>query len=211
MTSGVSKKTKPTVSVKKPIGNVLEATRATSLGAVSPDFSLTWTNWSKDTMDCIYWEVDLSAVTGTVISDPPDTLPQSFQAGLSWYQLISGLAAGNNKGWVLYQAPNGQEFGVRITVPVQVFGIGKAPYWQVSTDGGSTWFNKSTSDPYTFPDIMGYDVTVTPTAGHSNLYLSVTINDLAGKEKRVKRVNTIADVERVRAKLKARTDKAKSP
>jgi hypothetical protein len=160
-----------------------QARHQAALAAADPDFSLAFTNWSSDTMECIDWEVDLSAITGEIVQTPPDTLATSYQGVLSWYQLISGFATGNNAGWVVYQTPAGQVFGVKIIVPVQVFGIGPRPYWEVTTDG-QNWSGNYTSDNYTFDTSVGYNITCSAQSSHSSLFLSISIKDLSKKAKR---------------------------
>ncbi len=76
-------------------------------------------------------------------------------------------------------------FGVRIWVPVQVFGIGSQPYWYVMSDqnqdlnAAPNWNHSGDdpSDPYTF-SVPNYKIVATPTASHTDLSIIVSISSV---------------------------------
>jgi hypothetical protein len=92
---------------------------------------------------------------------------------LSWYYFASSIGLGPANGNVTWQDPNGVIYGVNIHIPIQVYHIGKSPFYQITTDG-STWITpvRHPSDP-TSTSISGsnngtsydYDISITPTAG----------------------------------------------
>ncbi|HEX8876437.1 MAG TPA: hypothetical protein VF777_06790 [Phycisphaerales bacterium] len=96
---------------------------------------------------------------------------------------LSFVASGNIDLHCCWKDPaSGLRFGVQIWVPVQVLGIGKAPYWFVMCDNagvndGPNWIS-SGDDPsymYTFSGTPGYKITARPTASHSSLEIQVNI------------------------------------
>lgn len=76
-----------------------------------------------------------------------------------------------------------QRFGIELWVPVQVLGMGKAPYWYVMSDKGSSkakpiWISsgKDPADRYKF-NVNGFEIEARPTAKHSSLDITVTIQN----------------------------------
>lgn len=97
---------------------------------------------------------------------------------------LSFVATGNIDLYCCWFNPKtSQRFGIQLLVPVQVFGIGSAPYWYVMTDNASindnpNWIS-SGSDPayqYNF-QLSGFNINANPTAGHASLDIAVTIQD----------------------------------
>jgi hypothetical protein len=89
-----------------------------------------------------------------------------------------------------YEPVSKQRFGVRLLVPIQVFGIGPAPRWEVMSDSGTTtaapnWVS-SGNDPskvYEWTGVDGFLIRGSPTAGHSSLTIEVTVRDAKGSVK----------------------------
>ena len=80
---------------------------------------------------------------------------------------------------MIWLAPNGKSFGIKIHVATQIFGMGTAPYYQVTTDLGSHWDGERTSKTYQFDSKdMGFNVDVESVAQHQSLSVFVTISDV---------------------------------
>ncbi|KAK0519144.1 hypothetical protein OC835_000715 [Tilletia horrida] len=147
--------------------------------AAEADFSQIWANKSSDKFECSSWGCSTDAVLGSVITSPDSVLRRREGAeSLMWSQAASSIASGLTDGSIVWKAPNGTTFGVNIHVPLQIGPFGTAPYYQVQVNGGE-WEGSHTSDPYLFPEDIGYKVRVSPQAHHSNLYLTITISDLS--------------------------------
>lgn len=82
-----------------------------------------------------------------------------------------------------YDPSTTERFGVKIHIPLQVLGMGTAPYWYVMSDKTSNinaapnWI-KAGNDPadsYTWTNVSGYKIRGTPTASHSSLSVDVII------------------------------------
>ncbi|CCA76899.1 hypothetical protein PIIN_10884 [Serendipita indica DSM 11827] len=150
---------------------------------MSADFSLTFTNVSQTAFDRKNLDWGEDPVLGTTHSIPEKTLQARVGVqSLKWSQSLSSIATGND-ALCEWQASNGHWFGVKIHQPVQILGIGTAPYYLVSYyDGNETkdYYQPSSEpgNPFTFPTSLGFQVKVVPTAGHATLALSVNINDL---------------------------------
>jgi len=153
---------------------ILSAVKALE-SATAPDFGQTWTNFSKDSFALQDWGCTLDSVLGTIITQPSETLTGS--ESLTWSQTLSSIASGLTDGWIIWKTPSGRTFGVNIHVPLQIGPFGTAPYYQVQVDGGG-WQGSYTSDVYTFDQSLGYKIQVRPTAGHSNIFLDITISNL---------------------------------
>lgn len=143
------------------------------------DFGQTWKNLSQSPMTLDNWGCSTDAVLGTVMTSPGQELAggQGTQS-LTWSQKMSAIASGLTDGYVIWTAPNGTKFGINIHVPLQLGPFGTAPYYQVCW-GDNNWQGERTSEPFTFDkESLGLAVNVVPTAGHSNLHLTITITDI---------------------------------
>ncbi|KAF3930385.1 hypothetical protein AA313_de0204962 [Arthrobotrys entomopaga] len=147
-------------------------------------YSITVVNHSTTAWTRAYWEGPSDDVGFTINTQPNDKLlGGNGQEILAWDSsaklLGSGGTDGCADGQVIWQAPSGKCFGIRIHVPVQLFGIGTSPSYQVKTVGNGSWNGEHRSDPYTFDKDIGFDVVVKAVADHSTLHVTATINDLS--------------------------------
>ncbi|KAF4549619.1 Hypothetical protein D9617_20g026750 [Elsinoe fawcettii] len=146
------------------------------------DFGQTWKNYSQSPMNLDIWNCGTDAVLGTVITSPAQQLKggQGTES-LTWSQSMSAIASGLTDGSIIWKTPSGKQFGVNIHVPLQIGPFGTAPYYQVWWDGcgSSDWQGSRTSEPFSFDkNYLGFAVDVSAQAGHSNLYLTITITDV---------------------------------
>ncbi|GFP59084.1 hypothetical protein ACSS6W_007739 [Trichoderma asperelloides] len=146
-------------------------------------YSITTVNRSSVAWNRYYWTAP-SDIAFTINTQPNDKLlGGNGQEILAWDQAVKFLGAGGTEGYadgqVIWQAPNGKCFGIQIHIPVQLFGMGTSPYYQVKTvqDGG--WDGEHRSDPYNFSKDIGFDITVKAVADHASMHVTATINDLA--------------------------------
>ena len=100
------------------------------------------------------------------------------------------IADGANNAYVTWYSPEiPVRFGVRIVAPVQVFGMGKRPYWDVCWDNNPgrdpQWARSGSdpSDPRTFfadGHVGGLAAIGRAQSWHTALDLTVTISDYTG-------------------------------
>ncbi|KAJ1326997.1 hypothetical protein MN608_08446 [Microdochium nivale] len=119
----------------------------------------------------------------TINTQPNKTLlGGNGQEILAWDQSIKFIATGGTEGYgdglVIWKAPNGKCFGVKIHIPLQIFDLGTSPYFQVKTEQNGAWDGEHRSDPYNVTKDIGFDVTVKAVADHATLHVTATINDL---------------------------------
>ncbi|KAI8184548.1 hypothetical protein K4K51_012430 [Colletotrichum sp. SAR 10_75] len=150
-------------------------------------YSLTWLNGDPNASDVITvndWRSSVSPFSHTTVSPDPVGTVFAFNhtENLGWYDNTFGGEPVSN-GYIILNGPNGR-FGVQIHVPARVFSIGTPPYYEVfySNDGTApvTWTNP-VSDPsqrYTFPDSIGFSVTVQPLASDTTLSVTMLIKPL---------------------------------
>ncbi|KAF8914777.1 hypothetical protein CPB85DRAFT_1296929 [Mucidula mucida] len=158
-------------------------TNSTS-NVAEPDFQIQFENFSPTSLLVGEWECDIDAVLGTIITSPSGMLQSTGGVeSLAWYQTLSVIAV-DGEGFVEWVDPNtGYWFGVDIHVPYQMFGIRTAPYYRVAygfpNNSSNAHFFKPPGGPsavYTFPQELGYNITVRPVAAHTSLFLTVTIS-----------------------------------
>lgn len=157
------------------------------LGAGVATYSLTWLNGDPNASDVITvndWRSSVSPFSHTTVSPDPVGTVFAFNhtENLGWYDNTFGGEPVSN-GYIILNGPNGR-FGVQIHMPARVFSIGTPPYYEVfySNDGTApvTWTNP-VSDPsqrYTFPDSIGFSVTVQPLASDTTLSVTMLIKPL---------------------------------
>lgn len=109
---------------------------------------------------------------------------RSFTFGtqtLSWYADVSWFSFGGDGYCVSWQTITGHSFAVNIWIPVNVFGVGSDPYYQVWYDSwgplDNNWVTPpgGASVPYTFPSGWGYTVNVVPTSEGEDLFVEVDV------------------------------------
>lgn len=138
-------------------------------------YTITFNNYTPDTFPLIYWGADLQDGFGYLVTQPSGDLIGRGQQTLSFTQILSSVDVGPMDGYVLFSTPDGQFYvGITLQVPLQVFEIGPAPYYQPAQNG--SWGPDLTSQPFKYPTSIGYSVSVSPSAGHTSLSVLVTIN-----------------------------------
>ncbi|ENH67083.1 hypothetical protein FOC1_g10004716 [Fusarium oxysporum f. sp. cubense race 1] len=108
-----------------------------------------------------------------------DTLKSIVDA---WFFSNGAWAQGEMDGYSIWYAPNGSWFGVNIHCPVQVIGIGTAPYYEVAwSEWGKETFFKPVDEPhmsFDFPRSLGYNIQIKPQSGHSTILVDVIISKI---------------------------------
>jgi len=160
----------------------------------SGEIKITFVNYSKYDFrrDVTGYTKDIAL--GSVKSSPGDKLKAGSgmeildigQMAFTW------IADGANNAYVTWYSPEIQvRFGVRIVAPVQVFGIGPRPYWEVVWDnapGTNPNWTRSGGDPSEprvfFDDghFKGITATGRAESWHTALDLTVTISDYKGSK-----------------------------
>jgi hypothetical protein len=155
----------------------------------SGEIKITFINYSK-----YEFKRDVTGYTkdfalGNVTSSPGEILKaHSGMESLDISQIaFSWIADGANNAYVTwYSSEIPVRFGARIVAPVQVFGMGPRPYWEVCWDnspGADPHWTKSARDPSDprvfFADGHSKGLTATGRAQswHTALELTVTISD----------------------------------
>lgn len=165
-----------------------------ALAVATGEIKITFLNYSKYEFrrDVVGYTKDFAF--GSVTSSPGETLKAGSgvevldicQIALSW------IADGANNAYVTWYSPKiPVRFGVRIVAPVQVFGIGPRPYWEVVWDNSPQsdphWV-KSESDPskprvfFDGGHIGDLAATGRAESWHTALDLTVTIQDFKGSK-----------------------------
>ena len=152
------------------------------------DVSVSFVNYSQTSFQRGYWGWQLQEGLGSLEQSPGPTLQaQSGSQAMSASEILSSVATGDYDifcTWV--DLATGSRFGVMIHIPVQIIGIGTAPYWYVSFDNEGTsnvapnWIlsGGDPSYPYTWPTSVGFNIVGTPNATHTSLSIEVLIQDL---------------------------------
>ena len=102
-------------------------------------------------------------------------------------QMLSWLDQGPLAVYCCWRNPvTGYRFGVKLYAKFQMFGLGPRPVWYVMADknpAGSEpqWLDSGSdpADPYTWPTIVGFNISAIPNSSHTALSVKITINDLS--------------------------------
>jgi len=159
------------------------------------DWGQTWINYSNVTTFNLSAAIIDIAATGDdqIIEMPTNTLMAvAGQTAMIWAESLSWFVSSTQNGWVIWSDPNtGKRFGVNIHNPGQFVSIGTSPYYQIMTDNGGNppptpnWYTPpgGAAEPYTFdPNVVGYTINLTSTAGSNSLFLTINISDLTKKK-----------------------------
>lgn len=130
---------------------------------------------------------ELGEVMGNIVQTPGPVL-KSF-GGAETYDIsnmMSSVAKHAVNMWVTwYCSKLSLRIGTRIVAPVQVFGIGPRPYWEILYDsrpGGEprNWGKSGhdPADPFTWPPSLGIDIQGVSQSWHTALQVDVTLSDL---------------------------------
>ncbi|SFQ03312.1 hypothetical protein SAMN05443579_12053 [Variovorax sp. PDC80] len=171
---------------------VANASLAPSAAVDSGEIKITFVNYSKFELrrDVTGYTKDFAL--GSVTSSPGPVLKaRSGMETLDICQIaFSWIADGANNAYVTWYSPEiPVRFGVRIVAPVQVFGMGKRPYWDVCWDNNPgrdpQWARSGSdpSDPRTFfadGHVGGLAAIGRAQSWHTALDLTVTISDYTG-------------------------------
>jgi hypothetical protein len=141
-------------------------------------YEMTFLNYTEDTFTLNDFEMQVQEGLTTITQEPSGPLTSGETQTLAWTEMLSNVASGDTWGYIIYFIPSTSTwFGVKIIVPIQVFDIGPAPYYQVWVNGA--WKGDYTSQPYTFSSDTGYSIVVSPVAGHTSLSVQVQINGIS--------------------------------
>lgn len=148
-----------------------------------PDFSIKFENQSTTPWSRYYWTAPSDAAF-TINTSPNDTLKGGNGVEvLAWSQFGNTMGGGGTEdyadGQVVWKAPNGKCFGVRIHIPVQILSIGTSPYYQTKTSPDGDWGGENRNEPYNFDKTdLGFAITAKAEAGHESMQVVVTITDV---------------------------------
>jgi hypothetical protein len=148
-------------------------------------YSITWMNSVQDSRDTITvdkWYISGGPFThSTIVPTDAGTVisPHGFEQ-LGWFNNSFGGEPVTN-GYLVLKTPYGF-VGINIHAPARVFSIGNPPYYEVfmssTGDDELVWRNPvpNPSVKYTFPsEKVGYNITITPSASETTLFLTVNI------------------------------------
>ncbi|KAI1043214.1 hypothetical protein LB505_006120 [Fusarium chuoi] len=100
----------------------------------------------------------------------PDKHFRTGLTSLAWFFTNVAWAQGDMNGYF------------NIHCPVQIFGIGTSPYYEVAwSEWGKETFFKPVDEPFTsfdFPRSLGYDIQIKPQSGHSTIIVDVIVNKI---------------------------------
>lgn len=175
----------PYDEIDAPIG---ESDSVSAAYVDSGEVKLTFINYSKYAFRRDVAGCSTDVALGSITSSPGDTL--KARSGMEVYDIgqiaFAWIAEGaSNLYLTWYSAELRWRFGVRIVAPIQVFGMGPRPYWEVAWDRGDhdpvwTRSGESPSQPLVFFENGHFaDLTATgrPESWHTALDVTVTITD----------------------------------
>lgn len=151
-------------------------------------YSMTIINYSSTEFRLNYWGHIMKEDVGS-IEQSPDTIlrEESGYQTYSMSQILESVAVGPADLYFTWIGTSeNHRIGVKLHVPYQGVGIGKAPYWFVSYDQipnseiEPNWIRPA-DDPsfaYNWPTSVGFTINATPIAGHTSLSITITITDL---------------------------------
>ncbi|KAG0203303.1 hypothetical protein B0O80DRAFT_492396 [Mortierella sp. GBAus27b] len=149
------------------------------------DYSQTWINQSSTTFVRSAYAVNAAGnPLETEHMRPGEKLKaREGSETLSWSQGLSTLATGPFDSYVIWSTEDhSYSFGINIHIPVQIYMIGTAPYYQVQINNGE-WQGEYTADPYVFPtDNFPFVIEVKSVAHHTTLAITVHIADRPKKQ-----------------------------
>ncbi|KAF5701246.1 hypothetical protein FGLOB1_10307 [Fusarium globosum] len=145
---------------------------------IDATYILTWWNQTAGELLTLYdaqvhpsWILSVKAM--------PDKHFRTGSTTLAWFFTNGAWAQGDMDGYCIWYAPNGSWFGVNIHCPVQIFGIGTAPYYEVAwSEWGKETFFKPVDEPFISFDFLrslGYDIQIEAQSGHSTIIVDVII------------------------------------
>jgi hypothetical protein len=148
--------------------------------------SITFTNYSTTAWTRSISGSETDAVLQNLTKSPGPVLQANagVEAIAADQSALSFIATGAIDLYCCWYDPaSGQRFGVQLWYPVQVFGIGKAPYWYVMSDRGkgigdpADWQNSGDdpSYPFEWSTVAGFKIRASPTAGHTSLDIEVVV------------------------------------
>ena len=155
------------------------ASAPATVGADEKYISIQFTNYSSQAFQRSTWGANLWDGFSWLSTSPGDTLDaHSGQQAIAASQNFDAFIAFNSGIWLCW-AGRGTNFGVWVHFNYQILGLGDAPVWYVSTDGGEwTLAGKIPAEPYTWDAAkVGFKIVARPTAGHSSLLVDVIIED----------------------------------
>jgi hypothetical protein len=118
-----------------------------------------------------------------ITQEPSDTLQVSPGQTMFQYQqnLLGFYESGDSAIWCCWN--NGTvRFGVKLSAPYQMFGLGSSPFWYYMSDSDPfadpNWVcNDDRAAQYAWPASLGYNIVAVPNSQSSTLTLTVTIQD----------------------------------
>jgi len=148
---------------------------------IDATYILTWWNQTGGELLTLYdaqvhpsWILSVKAM--------PDKHFRTGSTSLAWFFTNGAWAQGEMDGYCIWYTPNGSWFGVNIHCPVQIIGIGTAPYYEVAwSEWGKETFFKPVDEPFMsfdFPRSLGYDIQIKPQSGHSTIIVDVIISKI---------------------------------
>lgn len=124
------------------------------------------------------------AVVGETNHEPASTLTSGGQDYLSLDQNSFKFIANGDIDFHQGLRLNGHTLYIRLHVPIQVFGIGSAPYWYYCKDEGSGHTPSNDSSVWTKCEnktvstvFAGLTAKMSPVSTHTTLTVSVTVDD----------------------------------
>ncbi|KAI1046922.1 hypothetical protein LB505_013725 [Fusarium chuoi] len=159
----------------------LKKNQQISTAAANADYNVTFWNQSGGDLLTLHSSDLWPSSIMFIVSKPGKEFKIGTQA-LAWSWLASGWAQGEMDGYCIWNTPRGSWFGVNIHVPVQILGIGTAPYYQVawSETGKNEWHTPvdDPATPFTFPKTLGYEIEIKTQCGHASIVANVFVKKL---------------------------------
>ena len=155
----------------------------TKVAASNDDFSvsISFENYSGTGFYLQQWTVpDSTAISNE--TDPTDTLQAiDGSTSIGCDMTLGIIGNGPYDMYCLWTAnDNSFTFGVKIHVPIQVYGMGTRPYYEVMSGSGAisspSWSGSHTSDNYTWSGLP-VKITATPNSAHTSLSVDVQISN----------------------------------
>ena len=145
--------------------------------------TVSFTNYSSIQWNLDVWGANTQEGVSGVTQEPSQTLQAT--GGMTTYQyqqdMAGSFASGDAALWCCWN--NGTvRFGVKLSAPYQMFGLGSSPFWYYMSDSTPladvNWVcNDDRAAQYVWPASIGYNIVAAPDSESSTLNITVTIQD----------------------------------
>jgi hypothetical protein len=150
----------------------------------TPDWSVRFSNSSSITFSKCEQNLNKELFSGNIISEPSKYLNKDAGVEFIAVNQFGAFLEQSADLAVAWRDPtSGHIFGVKAHVPVQIFGIGTEPYYEVKWYNGhetKDWHKPcEQTKVFNFPDNLAFRVEVRAQCSHQTIQISVNVGNKA--------------------------------